>query len=164
MNISVYLMLQSYGVRAGSYLKTEVTNETHIPGLKRFILTWKFGFHSPKLDYRQWLKAHIFAIWEIETSRRIQHVGFIVKTVCCSKKLSKDLCSPGSCQLLQLQLFSRIFEKFWTLLLILSCLDFFWIAELCYSFDTILNFWVWFEENFSLSFPKLNDLKMPLYS
>ena len=37
------------------------------------------GFHSPKLDYHQWLKVHIFSIWEIQTSRRIQHVGFIVK-------------------------------------------------------------------------------------
>ena len=39
MNISVYHMLQSCGVQAGSYLKTEVTNETHLPGLKRVILT-----------------------------------------------------------------------------------------------------------------------------
>ena len=39
MNISVYHMLQSCGVQAGSYLKTEVTNEIHLPGLKRVILT-----------------------------------------------------------------------------------------------------------------------------
>ena len=44
MNISVYHMLQSYGVQAGSYLKTEVINETHIPGLKRVILTLKSWF------------------------------------------------------------------------------------------------------------------------
>ena len=30
MNISVYLRLQSCGVRASSYLKTEVTNEIHL--------------------------------------------------------------------------------------------------------------------------------------
>ena len=36
-NISVYHMLQSCGVQAGSYPKTEVKNETHIPGLKRVI-------------------------------------------------------------------------------------------------------------------------------
>ena len=39
MNISVYYMLQSCGVRAGNYLKTEVTNEIHLLGLKRVILT-----------------------------------------------------------------------------------------------------------------------------
>ena len=33
MNISVYHMLQSCGVHAGSYPKTEVINETHIPSL-----------------------------------------------------------------------------------------------------------------------------------
>ena len=30
MNIYVYLRLQSYGVRAGSYLKIDVTNEIHL--------------------------------------------------------------------------------------------------------------------------------------
>ena len=44
MNIYVYHMLQSHGVQAGSYLKTKVINETHLPGLKRVILTWKSGF------------------------------------------------------------------------------------------------------------------------
>ena len=44
MNISVYHMLQFNGVQAGSYLKTEVTNETHLLGLKRVILTWKYWF------------------------------------------------------------------------------------------------------------------------
>ena len=34
MNISVYHMLQSYGVQAGSYPKTEAKNETHISGLE----------------------------------------------------------------------------------------------------------------------------------
>ena len=44
MNIYAYHMLQSCGVQAGSYLKTEVINETHIPGLKRVILTLKYRF------------------------------------------------------------------------------------------------------------------------
>ena len=44
MNIFVYHMLQSCGVQAGSYSKTEVKNETHIPGLKRVILTLKSWF------------------------------------------------------------------------------------------------------------------------
>ena len=70
----------------------------------------------------------------------IQHVGFFCETVCyLRKKLSRDLGSPGSRQLLQLQLFSQIL-KFWTLLLILSCLDLFWIAELSHSSATILIF------------------------
>ena len=33
-------------------------------------------FLSPKLDYHQWLKVHIFSIWEIQTSGRIQHVRY----------------------------------------------------------------------------------------
>ena len=37
INIYVYHMLQSCGVQAGSYPKTEVKNETHIPGLNRVI-------------------------------------------------------------------------------------------------------------------------------
>ena len=44
MNIYVYHMLQSCDVQVGSYLKTEVINETHLPGLKRVILTWKSWF------------------------------------------------------------------------------------------------------------------------
>ena len=39
MNIYFYHMLQSCGVQAGSYPKTEVINETHLLGLKRVILT-----------------------------------------------------------------------------------------------------------------------------
>ena len=41
MNISIYHMLQSCGVQAGTYPNTEVINETHIHGLKRVILTLK---------------------------------------------------------------------------------------------------------------------------
>ena len=44
MNISVYHMLQSFGAQAGSYLKTEVINETHLLGLERVTLTWKSWF------------------------------------------------------------------------------------------------------------------------
>ena len=44
MNISVYHMLQSCGVQAGSYLKAEVINETHLLRLKRVILTWRSWF------------------------------------------------------------------------------------------------------------------------
>ena len=44
MNIFVYHMLQSYGVQVGSYPKTEVKYETHIPGLERVTLTLKYWF------------------------------------------------------------------------------------------------------------------------
>ena len=80
MNISIYHMLQSSVVQDGSYLKTEVINETHILGLKRVILTLKSWFPFPQLDYHQLLKVHTISIWEIQTSRRIQHVGFIVNS------------------------------------------------------------------------------------
>ena len=39
MNISVYHMLQSCGVQAGSYPKIDVKNEIHIPSLERVIKT-----------------------------------------------------------------------------------------------------------------------------
>ena len=41
MNISVYQMLRSCGVQAGSCPKTEVKNETHTSGLERVILTFE---------------------------------------------------------------------------------------------------------------------------
>ena len=44
MNISVYQMLRSCGVQAGSYPKTEGKNETHTSGLERVILTLKPWF------------------------------------------------------------------------------------------------------------------------
>ena len=44
MNISVYQMLRSCGVQAGSNPKTEVKNETHTSGLERVILTLKPWF------------------------------------------------------------------------------------------------------------------------
>ena len=44
MNSSIYHMLQSCGVQAGSHPKTEVKIETHIPGLKRVSLTLKSWF------------------------------------------------------------------------------------------------------------------------
>ena len=79
MNIVVYHMLQSYGAQAGSYSKTEVINETHLMPSRELSWRGSLGFLSPKSDYHQWLKVHIFAIWEIHTSERIQHIGFIVK-------------------------------------------------------------------------------------
>ena len=53
MNIYAYYMSQSCGVQDGNYLKTEVINETHLPGLKRVILTWRSWSPSPKLGYHQ---------------------------------------------------------------------------------------------------------------
>ena len=43
MNISIYHMLQSSGVQAGNYPKTEV-KETYLPSLERVILTLKTWF------------------------------------------------------------------------------------------------------------------------
>ena len=81
MNIYVYHMLQSCGVQTGSYPKEEVINEIHLLALKELSRLGSLVFLFPKLDYHQCLKVHIFAFWEIQTSRRIQHVGFIVKIV-----------------------------------------------------------------------------------
>ena len=99
-----------------------------------------------------------------QTSRRIQHVGFIVKTVCCSKnKFSRDLGSPGSRQLLQLQWFSKIFK-----ILDPPCWffpSFIWFLELCCFFATILNFFLSLNlGKLSPSFRKLDDLNLPLSS
>ena len=44
-NISIYHMLLSCGVQAGSYPKTEVINETHLPVLKRVI----FHLENPNI-------------------------------------------------------------------------------------------------------------------
>ena len=44
MNIPIYHMLQSCVLQAGSYPKTKVKNETHIPSLKRVILNLKSWF------------------------------------------------------------------------------------------------------------------------
>ena len=57
------------------------------------------------------IKVHTSIIWEIQTSRRIQHVGTYCQIVCYLKnKLSRDLCSPGSRQLLQLQIFPKFLK------------------------------------------------------
>ena len=79
MNISVYHMLQYCGVQAESYPKAEVEMKLIFLASEDLSWLWNLGFHFPKLDYHQWLKVHTFAIWEIQTYRRIQHVGFIVK-------------------------------------------------------------------------------------
>ena len=61
-------------------------------------------------------------------------------TVCyLREKLSRDLGSPGRLQLLQLQLFSQFFFKFWTLLLIFILPNIVWIAELCFCFPSATN-------------------------
>ena len=44
LNISVYHMLQSCGVQAGSCPKTNVKNETHLPGLISVILNLRPWF------------------------------------------------------------------------------------------------------------------------
>ena len=85
MNISVYHMLQSCGVQDGSYLKTEVTNEIHLLASKELSWLEDPGLHSPKLDYHQWLKVYIFSIWEIQTSRIIQHDRLLLNNLLLQK-------------------------------------------------------------------------------
>ena len=72
MNTSFYHMLQSCGVWASSYLKTEVTNEIHLLASKELSWLENPGFHPPTLYYHQWLKVHIFSFWEIHIAGRIQ--------------------------------------------------------------------------------------------
>ena len=77
-------------------------------------------------------------------------LGFIIQTVCCSKKnFSRDLGSPGSRQLLQLQLFPNFFFKFWTLLLISFFLGLFGLLNSVFVFP-LLQIWIvwsWSEVN-----------------
>ena len=53
MNISIYHMLQSCGVQADSYLKTEVTMKLIFRPKKSYLDLRSLGFHSPKSDYHQ---------------------------------------------------------------------------------------------------------------
>ena len=71
MNISVFHMLRSCGVQAANYLKTS-NNETHPSASTELSGLENLGFHSPKLDYHQWIKVPTFAIWEIQIAGRIQ--------------------------------------------------------------------------------------------
>ena len=135
MNISVYHMLQSCGVQVGSYPNKKVKNETHIPGLKRVILTFNSWFHFPKIGLSSMIKStYIFHLGNPNIQKNSTCWFYCQTVYYLRKKLSRDLGSPGSRQLLQLQLFSQIFEKFWTLLLILSCLDLFGFLNSLFSF------------------------------
>ena len=53
MNISIYHMLQSCGVQAGNYLKTEVTMKLIFRPQKSYLDLKNPGFHSPESDYHQ---------------------------------------------------------------------------------------------------------------
>ena len=81
MNIYVHHMSRSCGVQAGSYLKTEVTNETHFSASTELSGLENLGFHSPKLDCHQWLKVHTSAIWEIQIAGRIQQVRLLLNSL-----------------------------------------------------------------------------------
>ena len=86
----------------------------------------------PKLDYHQWLKYIHLSFGKSIHLEEFNMLVFIVKIVYWSKKkLPRDLCSPGSRQLLQMQPFSQIFQ-------ILDPLDFIlpgivWFPEICHS-------------------------------
>ena len=53
MNIYVYHMLQSCGVQAVSYPKTEVTMKLIFRPQKSYLDLKDYSFHSPKSDYHQ---------------------------------------------------------------------------------------------------------------
>ena len=103
----------------------------------------------PKLDWYQWLKYIHLSFGKSRHLEEFSMLVFIVKIVCCSKKkFSRDLGSLDSRQLLQLQLFSPIFLKFWTLLIDFILHGLVWIAELCYV--PLLQIWIvwsWIEVN-----------------
>ena len=93
-----------------------------------------------KLDWYQWLKYIHLSFGRSGHLEEFSMLVFIVKTVYCSKKKSsRDMGSPDSHQLLQLQLSSQIFK-------ILDPLCWFYLAlfycfpELGCSFATILDF------------------------
>ena len=91
----------------------------------------------PRLDYHQWLKYINLSFGKSIHLEEFSMLVFIIKTICYSKKkLSRDLCSPGSRQLLQLQPFSQIL-KFWTLLFLFylawDCLVSWNLSFLCYK-------------------------------
>ena len=82
---------------------------------------------------------------------------FVVKTICCSKKkFSRDLGSPDSRQLLQLQLSSQIFKILdppcWFYLA-----WFYWFPEFGCSFATILDFPEFELSSIVYRFRRMND-------
>ena len=110
-NISVYHMLQSCGVQDGSYPKTEVKKWNSYPWPQKSYLDFEIMVPIiPKLDYHQLLKCIHLPFGKSRHLEEFNMLVFIVKTICCSKKkFSRDLSSPDSRQLLQLQLFSQVF-------------------------------------------------------
>ena len=102
----------------------------------------------PKLDWYQWLKYIHLSFGKSRHLEEFSMLVIIVKIFCCSKKkFSRDLGSPDSCQLLQLQLFSQFFKNFGPSLLILSFLVLLvsWTRLfLCYKFGFS---WDWIEFN-----------------
>ena len=107
---------------------------------KELCWIWNLGFHFPKLDYHQWLKVHTFAIWKIQTSRRIQHVGFIVKW---SVTLGRNCPEIWVHQVVANCCSCNCFPKFFKILdppLILSCqgsLRLLNFVVFCYKFDLV---------------------------
>ena len=111
----------------------------------------------PKLDWYQWLKYIHLSFGKSRHLEEFSILVFIVKTVCCSKKkFSRDLGSPDSRQLLQLQLSSQIFKILdppcWFYLA-----WFYWFLELGCFFATILDFPEFELSSIVYCFRRMND-------
>ena len=72
MNISVYHPLQSCGVQVVSYLKTRIIMKLIFQPQQSYLDLKILVFHSPLVDYYQWLKVHTSGIREIQVAGRIQ--------------------------------------------------------------------------------------------
>ena len=118
MNISVYHMLRSCGVQAGSYPKTEEKMKLIFLASKELSWLWNLGFHFPKLDYPQWFRVHNLPFQKSIYLEEFNMLILLLNSLYSRKKLSRDLGSPGSRQLLQLQLFAPNFLNFGPLLMI----------------------------------------------
>ena len=61
-SIYVYHMLQSCGVQSYQPPEDKGNNETHLLASTELSGLENLGFHSPKLDYYQWLKEHTSSV------------------------------------------------------------------------------------------------------
>ena len=74
--------------------------------LSKLLKSW---FPFLNLDYRQWLKFINLAFWNPNILKKPNKMISPKQSVLSKNKLFRDLCPPGSHQLLQLQLLPKIF-------------------------------------------------------
>ena len=73
---------------------------------------WNLSCHFPKLDYPQWFIVHNLPFRKSIHLEEFNRLILLLNSLYSRKKLSRDLGSPGSPQLLHLQLSSRNFLNF----------------------------------------------------